>query len=304
MELKKVMLAVKAGDIGALRYPLLASPKIDGVRATNKNGALLSRTMTAIPNAHCQWKFNAPSWHGFDGELVVGTPNHPNCMQNTMSGVMSRDGQPDVKWYIFDKWDVEKPYWARAREAKERIQVIYDIDGDDYPIIWLPQTLIKSPDELNAYEEARLNEGYEGVILRSPDGPYKQNRSTVREGYMLKLKRFEDSEAEIIGAFELMHNNNEATIDARGHTKRSTHAENKVASDVLGGFNVRDVYSGVEFDVGAGFTLEQRKNLWEAWTRNPKYLLGRYVKYKHFPIGVVDKPRHPIFLGFRDKKDM
>src|ERR1700743_2525812 len=72
----------------------------------------------------------------------------------------------------------------------------------------------------------------------------------------------------------------------------------------LGGFHVRDIYSGVEFDIGTGFTLEQRKNLWDAWQKNPKHLLGHIVKYKHFPVGVVDKPRHPIFLGFRDRRDM
>ena len=121
---------------------------------------------------------------------------------------------------------------------------------------------------------------------------------------MLKVKRFTDSEAEIVGAYELLHNNNEATIDARGFTKRSTHAANKEASGVLGGFNVRDIYSGVEFDLGTGFTLEQRKNLWQAWSNNHNYLIGKLCKYKHFPIGVVDKPRHPIFLGFRDRRDV
>lgn len=300
MELNKVMLAVKAKEFDTLRYPLLASPKIDGVRATNKNGQLLSRTMTPIPNGHCQWKFNVPSFNGLDGELVVGTPNHPNCMQNTMSGVMTRDGVPDVKWYVFDKWNIDKPYALRARAAKEHIQVIKDIHGEDYPIAWLPQTVIHNPEELYAYEELRVQEGYEGVILRAPDGPYKQNRSTVKEGYMLKVKRFEDSEAEILGCFELMHNDNQATTDARGYTKRSTHQENKRAAGVLGGFHVKDIYTGVEFDIGTGFTAEQRKNLWEG----QRYLVGKIVKYKHFPIGVVDKPRHPIYLGFRDRRDI
>lgn len=299
MEIAKVMLAVKAKEFETLTYPLLASPKIDGVRATNKNGMLLSRTMTAIPNALTQTIFSDPQYEGLDGELVVGAPNHPNCMQNTMSGVMSREGEPDVWWYIFDKWNVERPYVHRARCAKETVAA-----AKSPRLLWLPQTPIRSVEELYAYEEARLQEGYEGVILRAPDGPYKQNRSTVKEGYMLKVKRFQDSEAEIVGAYELMHNNNEATIDARGFTKRSTHNANKEASGVLGGFNVRDIYSGVEFDLGTGFTLEQRKNLWQAWLKNPNYLIGKLCKYKHFPIGVVDKPRHPIFLGFRDRKDI
>jgi DNA ligase-1 len=299
MEIQKVMLAIKAKEFEALNYPLLASPKIDGIRATNKHGTLLSRTMTAIPNSLTQKIFSDPTYHGFDGELVVGAPNHPNCMQNTMSGVMSRDGEPDVWWYIFDRWDIDKPYMHRARAAKESITV-----GKNPRVLWLPQTLIRTVQELYSYENARIEEGYEGVILRSPDGIYKQNRSTLKEGLMMKVKRFLDSEAEIIGAYELMHNNNEATIDARGYTKRSTHAENKEASGILGGFNVRDIHSGSEFDVGTGFTHEQRKNLWEAWQKNPAYITSKLLKYKYFPVGVVDKPRHPIFLGFRDQRDM
>lgn len=299
MEIKKVMLAIKAKEFENLNYPLLASPKIDGVRATNKSGALVSRTMTLIPNGHTQQLFNNPIWAGFDGELVVGEPNHPNCMQNTMSGVMSREGVPDVSWYVFDRWDIDRPYMHRARAAKEAIEQA----GLEH-IVWLPQTLIRTVEELYKYEEARVEEGYEGVILRSPDGIYKQNRSTLKEGLMLKVKRFHDSEAEIVGAYELMHNNNEATTDARGFTKRSTHNAGKEASGVLGGFNVRDIYSGVEFDLGTGFTLEQRKNLWQAWLKNPKHLLGILCRYRHFPIGVVDKPRHPIFDGFRDRRDI
>jgi DNA ligase-1 len=303
MELKKVMLAIKAKEFESLKYPLLASPKIDGVRATNKNGQLVSRTMTVIPNGYTQKLFSGPNWHGFDGELVVGEPNHPNCMQTTMSGAMTRDGTPEITWYVFDRWDLSQPYIYRAKAAKEFIES-YSWPNGVAHVKWLPQTVIKSVEELYAYEDARVLEGYEGVILRAPQGIYKQNRSTIKEGLMMKVKRFQDSEAEILGAYELMHNDNEATTDARGFTKRSTHQENKRASGLLGGFNVRDVYDGREFDVGTGFTLEQRKNLWQAWQKNPRHLTGYILKYKHFPVGVVDKPRHPIFLGFRDRRDM
>jgi DNA ligase-1 len=35
-----------------------------------------------------------------------------------------------------------------------------------------------------------------------------------------------------------------------------------------------------------------------------KKLLGKIVKYKYQEIGVLEKPRFPVFLGFRDKEDM
>lgn len=230
-----------------------------------------------------------------DGELVVGNPWDKNLMQQTMSGVMSRDGEPKVKWYIFDKWDLpDLKYKHRAWEAKIKAE-----RGSPH-VIWVPHRAIYNQEDLKEFEENAVHLGYEGIMLRAPHGPYKQGRSTLREGYLMKVKRFEDGEAEVIGFKEQMRNDNEATTDARGYTKRSTHADGKTAADALGALSVRDLVTKVEFDVGTGFTAEQRKNLWEG----RKYLIGKIVKYKHFPVGVKDLPRFPTFVGFRDRRDM
>lgn len=45
------------------------------------------------------------------------------------------------------------------------------------------------------------------------------------------------------------------------------------------------------------------KNNEEIWNKQVE-LIGSTVKYKYFEIGVKDKPRFPIFCGFRDKRDM
>jgi hypothetical protein len=71
-------------------------------------------------------------------------------------------------------------------------------------------------------------------MLRDPNGPYKFGRSTRKEGYLLKLKRFCDSEAEVIGVVELMHNGNEAKTNALGRTERSTRKAGKTGMGVLG----------------------------------------------------------------------
>ena len=56
--------------------------------------------------------------------------------------------------------------------------------------------------------------------------------------------------------------------------------------------------TGVEFEIGTGFTAAEREALWLA----PP--IGKIVKYKFFPVGVKDRPRHPVFLGFREAEDM
>ena len=60
------------------------------------------------------------------------------------------------------------------------------------------------------------------------------------------------------------------------------------------------MHTGVEFSIGSGFTEEQRREIWNKKVE----LIGSIVKYKYFEVGVKDKPRFPIFLAFRDKKDM
>jgi DNA ligase-1 len=70
--------------------------------------------------------------------------------------------------------------------------------------------------------------------------------------------------------------------------------------NTMGCLNVRDLKSKVEFSIGTGFDADLRKHIWEG----RKCVLGKIVKYKYFAGGSKDKPRFPVFLGFRDKRDM
>lgn len=289
----------KKDDWANFRFPMLASPKIDGIRAlvvvVDGKPTLVSRTLKPIPNKFTQKRYARWEFVGLDGELVVGNATDKNLMQQCTSGVMSEDGEPDVMWHIFDKWDVTgEPYAHRAQRAKGICHVYDEV------LTWVPHIVVRDLTAMQAQEERWVNEGYEGMMLRDPEGPYKQNRSTLREGYLLKIKRFQDDEAVIIGVIEQNRNDNEATVDERGYTKRSTHAAGKVAAGILGAITVRDIKTGCEFEIGTGFTAEQRKNLWEA----RQHLIGQVVTYKHFAVGVVDKPRFPVFKAFRNRRDM
>ena len=89
-------------------------------------------------------------------------------------------------------------------------------------------TYVSCEEDVLQYEKEFLEIGAEGVMLRSPTGPYKQGRSTLKEGYLLKVKQFTDAEARVIGFDEKMHNANEADVGELGQTKRSSHAENLI----------------------------------------------------------------------------
>lgn len=287
----KPMLAASVEDINDLRFPLLASVKLDGIRGIIKDGTLLSRSLKPIPNHFVSAYLSRPEFDGLDGELVVGSPNAKDVYRVTNSAIMSRDGEPDFTFYVFDKLSDGQPAIVRQAEMVAQLRTV----GYYTAAVRLHQELVCSVVDLEAFENRALTDGYEGVILRAPMGRYKFGRSTVKEGLLLKLKRFKDSEAEIIGTEELMHNENEATTSELGYTKRSSHQENKFGAGVMGALIVRDLKTGIIFNIGTGFTAKDREAAWP---------VGSVVKYKFFDIGVKEKPRHPVFLGRRDRIDL
>ena len=288
----KPMLATDA-DLDKLRFPLLASAKLDGVRAVVRGGVVYSRSNKPIPNKFVQQKFC--KFEHFDGELICGDPTSKSCYRDTVSVVMSLDKAADnAGFFVFDSVrDLGANYGVRHRWITAKRDLPENVILHD-------QVLCASLDDVLDYEAECLEDGYEGLILRDPDAPYKTGRSTVKEGYLLKLKRFCDAEAVVIGFEERMENQNEATVNELGRTKRSSHKAGKVGRGDLGALVCRTA-EGIEFSIGTGLDDAAREDLWAI--RNDD-LIGRIVKYKFFPVGVKDKPRHPVFLGWRMKEDL
>jgi DNA ligase 1 len=296
------MLAVEAP--ADLCFPMYMSPKYDGIRAVGYGGSGMTRSMKPVPNQFVQ-NFFSESLEGLDGELIVGDPTAKDVYRRTSSGVMSEEGMPDFNFYVFDNWNA--PEGRTFAERWDRLKIGLEMlprEVDHGRIIPVAHTLVTDYDQLVAYEEMQLEAGYEGVMGRSPNGVYKFGRSTQKEGYLLKFKQFVHGEAEIIGFQELMHNANEAFIGELGQTKRQTLQENLVPMGTLGALLVRDLVSGIEFGIGTGFTNEERDRLWSIRKDILRDSKRVFAKYKHFPIGVKDKPRFPVYEGLRYKADM
>ena len=275
-------------DEALLKFPVLASPKLDGVRAIVRDGVVLSRALKPIPNKWVQQRFS--HLEHFDGELIVGASNHPDVLRTTTSGVMRVEGEPDVSFHVFD----------HVENHARLYTVRYDLLEEDTEInvFVVPQHELMNTFELNAFEHEVLAEGYEGVMLRRPDAPYKFGRSTAREGYLLKVKRFHDAEFEIVGFEEEMFNANEATTSELGRTKRSSHKANKIPKGRLGALVLK--YGDTTFNCGTGFNDAERERIWA----ERKSYLGMLAKIKYFAHGIKDVPKLPSFLGIRDERDM
>ncbi|KVU18573.1 ATP-dependent DNA ligase [Burkholderia ubonensis] len=283
-----------------IKFPVWASPKIDGIRCVIFDGVAYSRSLKPIPNPFVQqWvRDHADELDALDGELVVGSPTDPNCMQHTTSGVMKKSGEPDFAFYVFD---IVPPAPLGFEKRTEEFDRWCELgEGPDSPRVHLvTQHLVNNLDELTSLETQFLAQGYEGMTIRSPDGAYKFGRSTEREGGLVKVKRFTDAEATVIGFEEEMHNANEAKCDALGRTERSTSKAGLHGKGTLGALVVKND-KGVVFNIGTGFTSAQRADYWA----NHPSLFGKIVKFKHFDHGTVDAPRHPVFICFRHPEDM
>lgn len=287
----------------SLRYPMLATPKIDGIRCLTMNYPMgnakcvpVTRSLNRIPN---DWIFNAIAKvcpPGFDGEIISGETFH-ECQSNVMTGW----GFPTFKYLVFDHHtEYARPYRERIKYARKLI----DDMGDDKPA-WLeylfPETINSTPELLDALGH-RVKQGYEGLIIRNEVAPYKWGRSTKREQGMVKIKLWGDSEAVVLDVVELMRNQNKAVINERGYLERSSHASNLTPGGTMGSLLVEDVYDKCQFNLGTGrgFTDELRQKIWD----NREHFIGKIVKYKFQIHGRKDKPRIPSFVGFRDPRDM
>lgn len=288
-------------DFEKLRYPLLASYKLDGIRTLIFEEAAKSRTLKIIPNEYFQrCIMQYPFLVGLDAETVVGPANASNAMQASTSGLMSAEGEPEFTVWVIDTYtNADDPYEKRYGNLCNYF-VHHTVPGF---VQLLEHKLIHNEEQLLEYEEEAISNGFEGLCTRSLDGKYKQGRSTTNQGWLLKLKRFKDDEMIVDDAEERMHNTNPAELDELGYTKRSTHKENLIPAGTLGALIGHDVITGELVRLGTGWDAQTAADLWSRHQSGT--LRGTIVKYKHFAqTGVKAKRRLPVFLGERDWRDM
>jgi len=137
-----------------------------------------------------------------------------------------------------------------------------------------------------------------GHVIKCGLAPYLIEM--IKQGWLIKLKRFETAEAKVVGFELLQHNTNSPKLSETGNQVRSTESAGMVASDhLLGKFIVEGInngFEGVQFSLGSGLDMMQRECFWE----NRAKLIGQIIEFKYQNFGVKTAPRTPIFLRFRD----
>lgn len=283
-------------ELTFLTYPLLGSPKIDGIRWMKpaREGAK-SRSWKDLPNLHFQEFMKDNLFTFLDGEVIVGEdPTAEGLFNNTQSAIMTRDGTPKFSLWVFDHW-MSKDLRFKERTAIAKVAVEEIRRRGQLNVNYLEHTHLYYVEDILKYEREALEAGYEGIMLRNPQAPYKYGRSTLKQQGLIKVKRFSDDEATIIGFEALERNTNPDVRNVFGLAKRSHHKVGKIPDNLLGKIIVRTEKWG-DFAIGSGFDVATREMIW----KDREFYMGKTVSFKYQAHGTKDKPRMPIFKGFRE----
>lgn len=280
----KPLLAVKA-DFTKIVYPVLATPKLDGIRCLMVDGVAMSRSMKPIPNQYVQEQLKG--LHGLDGELMVN-----GDFNQVQSGIMKKTGEPDFTFHVFDNWSLEYGYPLRLEDTEwyctnPHVKILHPVT-------------IKDEAQLTLYLDGCLELGYEGVMIRQPNSKYKFGRSTVKEGILLKIKKFFDDEAELLEIIEAQYNLNEQDYDELGYSKRSSCKENLVPAGTAGSLVVKWNNKTFRVGFGPGFTDSVKQELWD----NRDELVGELVKFSYQELSKDGIPRFGKMLEIRHPDDL
>jgi DNA ligase-1 len=284
-------------DIKTLKYPLLVSYKLDGIRCIFRNGEMTSRALKQFPNVQLRKRFEGLTKVCnlkniiLDGELLS-----KSLTFNELSGLtrqLDKELPDDLYFYCFDIVHKEQFYIP----FQIRILNLHELEAPYVKIV--EQRELFSTMEVELYYKEALNWGCDGLILRDPDGKYKFGRGTVKEGLIYKMKPFQTFDAKIIDVIQAteVREGAEKKINELGRSVTSKKKDDRVLIEKASAFVVK--YKGLDLKVTIAMTDKEKEEVW----RNRCQYIGVMIEYKGMLVGAKDLPRHPVFLRFRDDKE-
>jgi DNA ligase-1 len=231
------------------------SEKLDGVRAYWDGRQFLSRQGNL---------FYAPDWFvehlpetPLDGELWLARKS----FQRTVSIVRRQDKSDlwrELAYVVFDAPAVNEAFEQRLAFLRDGLA-----ESKSTFVRVLEQARCRGVDHLGE-ELARIDAlGGEGLMVRQPGSRYEVGRSST----LLKIKRFHDAEARVIGHLP----------GAGRHKGR------------LGALDV-ELPDGTRFSVGTGFSDAQREN---------PPAVGSLITFRYQELSDRGVPRFPSFVRLR-----
>ena len=198
----------------------------------------------------------------YDGEMCIVDENGNENFQSIMKEIGRKDhtiknGLFQIFDFIpsdmFQRGEASSGNFSQRQLALESLLLGKTLHYIDY----LSQAPVSSFEELNALTLKASEIGWEGLMLRK-NSTYKGKRSND----ILKVKTFFDSEYKVIDTF----------FGPLRYIKEGIEVEEEMLSGVA------IEHKGNIVRVGSGFTIDQRKHLFE----NPQDILGKTITVQYF----------------------
>jgi DNA ligase-1 len=202
---------------------------------------------------------------------------------NKTASILGSDDKPipdSIKYIIYDgmplgdwnKQECKIVYHQRLLACGTKLTLVkFDLGNN---IDLCPTWTVKSINEVKDHYKQCLNSGYEGIMLKNPEGLYQWKRVRLSSQTMMKVKPHVSEDLEVIGIEE-----------GEGKYKKS-----------LGKLIV--AYKGVKIGVGSGYTDAERSSIWG----QSKAVIGRFIEVQGMEFTQDNSIRHPVFIRFRDDK--
>lgn len=313
-QFKPILAPNQEPNLEEIKYPIMASYKLDGIRCIFYKGEMLSRSLKPIVNKQLRNKFEPiRAWTEKTGNVLDGEIYSPELtFQEITRCVMTQDFTseksikklggiytiPDsVKFYCFDALYGGRPEYC----FRDRYKMIIEISGEIEHLIPVVHDWVFSAEDVELMFDKALREGYEGLILRNGQSDYKFGRGTIKEGIIYKVKPFRTFDGKIIDVLQgtEVNPNAEKKVNELGHSVTSKKKDNRIPVDMAKDFVVK--YQGQKLKVSlSSMTHAERKSVWKYRTK----LISEMIEYKGMLIGSKDVPRHPVFVRYRkDRND-
>lgn len=200
----KPMLAI-GFNLKKVKFPCIVQPKYDGVRCLmiERDGKvlLLSRKGKPYNIPHLiKWGEAHKKFLPLDGELY----NHGDLTFQEIVSAVKRQSEitPKIKYVVYDRPIAGIPNDERlACLHEDFVKISNEFRFEDIkPFVYLSDdNIVYDEETLFAQHDKYVMEGYEGLIIRNEDGLYEFG---FRSNNLIKLKKFEDTEFEIVNVVE------------------------------------------------------------------------------------------------------
>jgi len=235
-----------------LSFPVYVQPKLDGIRCLvyQKEGQWVfqSRNHTVFqPFPHLEKVL--PTGYILDGELY-----HHGLDFQEITSIVRKKNHPDLSQLQYHVYDV-----ISEGTFEERYHLLLGIKG----IVLTETRTAHSMDDIEKYHDHCAERGYEGIMIRNPQGVYRQTRSKD----LLKYKKFKTDEYQVIG--HTIGKGDIAIFECKVNDKT--------------------------FGVMMKATLEEKKEMLE----HIQDYYGKWLTVKYQELSKDGIPRFPVGIGWR-----